>query len=100
MSVFPVMEAQQFTRPKPPKLKVKSNKKPDYHKPDGPLIVGGIPPAIMPADAPQVPNPYGYDPLASVTPLGHKQLPSAYRRTPDVSASLLYNTQSYLISIR
>ncbi|VDM19591.1 unnamed protein product [Wuchereria bancrofti] len=80
-----VIETQQFTRPKPPKSKVKSNKKPDYHKPDGPLIVGGIPPAIMPADAPQAPNPYGYDPLASVTPLGHKQLPSAYRRTPDMA---------------
>uniref|UniRef100_A0A8R1U0Z4 JmjC domain-containing protein n=1 Tax=Onchocerca volvulus TaxID=6282 RepID=A0A8R1U0Z4_ONCVO len=80
-----VTETQQFTRPKPPKSKVKSNKKPDYHKPDGPLIVGGIPPAIMPADAPQAPNPYGYDPLASVTPLGHKQLPSAYRRTPDMA---------------
>lgn len=87
MLIFLVTETQQFTRPKPPKSKVKSNKKPDYHKPDGPLIVGGIPPAIMPADAPQAPNPYGYDPLASVTPLGHKQLPSAYRRTPDVSAS-------------
>uniref|UniRef100_A0A158Q8S9 JmjC domain-containing protein n=1 Tax=Elaeophora elaphi TaxID=1147741 RepID=A0A158Q8S9_9BILA len=80
-----VVEMQQFVRPKPPKSKVKSNKKLDYHKPDGPLIVGGIPPAIMPADAPQAPNPYGYDPLASVTPLGHKQLPSAYRRTPDMA---------------
>ncbi|KAL4002845.1 JmjC domain hydroxylase family protein [Acanthocheilonema viteae] len=79
------IEMQQFVRPKPPKSKVKSNKKPDCHKPDGPLIVGGIPPAIMPADAPQAPNPYGYDPLASVTPLGHKQLPSAYRRTPDMA---------------
>ncbi|VDK86225.1 unnamed protein product [Litomosoides sigmodontis] len=80
-----VIEMQQFMRPRPPKSKTKSSKKPDYRKPDGPLIVGGIPPAIMPADAPQVPNPYGYDPLASVTPLGHKQLPSAYRRTPDMA---------------
>ncbi|CAG9533234.1 unnamed protein product [Cercopithifilaria johnstoni] len=79
------IEMQRFVRPKPPKSKVKSNKKSDCHKPDGPLIVGGIPPAIMPADAPQAPNPYGYDPLASVTPLGHKQLPSAYRRTPDMA---------------
>lgn len=55
------------------------------HHYDAPLIVGGLPPPIMPADAPQAPNPYGYDPLESVTPLGHKQLPSAYRRTPNVS---------------
>lgn len=82
---------QRFARPKPPKSKVKNNKKPDCRKFDGSLIVGGIPPAIMPADAPQAPNPYGYDPLASVTPLGHKQLPSAYRRTPDVIAYYLLN---------
>ncbi|VDN02822.1 unnamed protein product [Thelazia callipaeda] len=74
----------QVVRPRPPKYKLRASKKQDHHKPDGPLIVGGIPPAIMPPDAPLAPNPYDYDPLASVTPLGHKQLPSAYRRTPDV----------------
>uniref|UniRef100_A0A915AM35 JmjC domain-containing protein n=2 Tax=Parascaris univalens TaxID=6257 RepID=A0A915AM35_PARUN len=41
----------------------------------------------MPADAPQAPNPYGYDPLAAVTPLGHKQLPSAYRRTANMATA-------------
>lgn len=83
--LFSAAESLHVLRIKPPKQKVRTGKKMDHHTPDGPLIVGGIPPAIMPADAPQAPNPYGYDPLASVTPLGHKQLPSAYRRTPDVS---------------
>ncbi|KHN73632.1 JmjC domain-containing histone demethylation protein 1 [Toxocara canis] len=68
---------------KPPKSKHRKSE-PGHHF-EGPLIVGGLPPAIMPADAPQAPNPYGYDPLAAVTPLGHKQLPSAYRRTADMA---------------
>lgn len=68
----------------PKSAKNKYRKSDNGHHFDGPLIVGGLPPAIMPADAPQAPNPYGYDPLAAVTPLGHKQLPSAYRRTANV----------------
>uniref|UniRef100_A0A0M3IE39 JmjC domain-containing protein n=1 Tax=Ascaris lumbricoides TaxID=6252 RepID=A0A0M3IE39_ASCLU len=67
--------------------KNKYRKSDNGHHFDGPLIVGGLPPAIMPADAPQAPNPYGYDPLAAVTPLGHKQLPSAYRRTANMATA-------------
>lgn len=74
---------QPAVKPRIAKGKSKS-KRPDHHTPDGPLIIDGIPPAIMPAGVLPAPNPYGYDPLASVTPLGHKQLPSAYRRTADV----------------
>lgn len=72
------------------KDKVTKAAKPKGRKSDipshtGPLIVGGLPPAIMPADAPQAPNPYQFDPLASVTALGHKQLPTAYRRVPGMA---------------
>lgn len=67
------------------------NRKNDGLSSDRPLIVGGLPPAIMPADAPVAPNPYQYDPIAAVTPLGHRQLRAAYRVTPDVSCSRLFD---------
>ncbi|MFH4979909.1 hypothetical protein AB6A40_006618 [Gnathostoma spinigerum] len=80
------LKRKSSTKEKISKQTVTKNRKSDAaHHLDGPLIVNGLPPPIMPADAPQAPNPYNYDPMATLTPLGHKQLPSAYRRTSDMA---------------
>ncbi|KAI1729611.1 jmjC domain-containing histone demethylation protein 1 [Ditylenchus destructor] len=86
------MRRKSATKPDSPtkqvKQRIKQTKRSNHanQPPSGPVLVDGLPLATRSNEAGAVaPNTYGYDPQDNAVPLGHKPLPSAYRRGADMS---------------